>query len=347
MQCLIKNSEYRTKLAQSGIPEPIFYSFANSFVAKHGRFPNLDEIPEANSKSFLFTSLNVDKFNSTSIENVLNSTQTSTVEEATIKLNDTYNDLEINLLPLNTEVILNAVNRPSEYVDNSSESVNISKHINSTVVFNTIFDKLRKLYGISLIPTTSEELSEIENIPEIQSASAFVYNGNIYINTDLADIDAPIHEMTHMLLGSLRFKNPSLYTELVSMSEKFPNLESYKLNNPNKTYSDILEELFVEETAKYLSGLSSQINKLDPNIIYEINYNIKRLLDSVLMGDYSVKSLSESDLYNMSLPELAQSVNSQLLQMNNLGSLDDSSLHRMLGNKKSELMKKGDLREEC
>ena len=42
-----------------------------------------------------------------------------------------------------------------------------------------------------------------------------VHNGKIYINTDRADIDAPIHEMTHMLLGSIRFKNPDLYFDLI------------------------------------------------------------------------------------------------------------------------------------
>ena len=36
-----------------------------------------------------------------------------------------------------------------------------------------------------------------------------------------------------------------------------------------------------------------------------------------------------------------------LLNPTQIGSLDDASLHRMLANKKSDLMKKGDLREEC
>jgi hypothetical protein len=55
----------------------------------------------------------------------------------------------------------------------------------------------------------------LKNIPEVLSAKAFVHNGKIYINTDRADIDAPIHEMTHMLLGSIRFKNPDLYFDLI------------------------------------------------------------------------------------------------------------------------------------
>ena len=45
--CLIKNSEYRTKLAQSGISEDVFYSFANAFNQQYGRLPNLDEIPKS------------------------------------------------------------------------------------------------------------------------------------------------------------------------------------------------------------------------------------------------------------------------------------------------------------
>ena len=39
----------------------------------------------------------------------------------------------------------------------------------------------------------------------------------------------------------------------------------------------------------------------EDNIKYELHYNMKRLLDSALMGQYSVKSIDESKLYNMSL----------------------------------------------
>ena len=38
---------------------------------------------------------------------------------------------------------------------------------------------------------------------------------------------------------------------------------------------------------------------------------------------------------------------SMLLNPVSMGSLDDAALHRMLANEKSDLMKNGDLREEC
>ncbi len=344
-QCLIKNSEYRTKLAQSGISEPVFYSFVNSFVAKYGRFPNLDEIPNADSSQHLKDTLYIDDLNSAETQTILNITQTTNIEDANVVLNDTYTDLEINVLPLNEQSIVNINRRPSEYHIKESEQFETSQNINQSVVFNQMFDKLRTLYGIKLIPITDQELDQY--VPDIKNVSAFVHEGNIYINTDQADIDAPIHEMTHILLGSIKFKNPDLYNSLIEIAEQFDNLPSLIENNPNRIYYDILEESFVEEVSKYLIGMSSKINTLDSKIAHELHYNIKRLLDSVLMGQYSVKSIEDTELYNMSLLEIAQLVNSQEFSESTLCSLDDSALHRMLSNTKSELMQSGDLREEC
>lgn len=344
-QCLIKNSEYRTKLAQSGISEPLFYSFANSFVAKHGRFPNLDEIPKVDSRASLNKELNI-KDDSAKIEDILAVTQTQSVQEANIVINDIHSDLEVNIMPINKEALVTVTKRPSQYeADNNVETFEVADNINTAVVFNNIFTKLSNLYGINIIPITDHEVSNY--VSEVHNVSAFIHEGNIYVNTDLADVDAPIHEMTHMLLGSIRFKNPELYQALIQTAESFPRLYNMILNNPNRAYSDILEEAFVQETGRYLAGLSSQLNLLDKNVLYELHYNFKRLLDSVLMGQYSVKSVPDTSLYTMSLTDLARTVNSQTFTMNSNFSMDDAKLHRMLSNKKSDLMKKGDLREEC
>lgn len=111
--------------------------------------------------------------------------------------------------------------------------------------------------------------------------------------------------------------------------------------------NDILEEAFVTEMAKYLAGEKSIIEQLPQNVIYELHYNMKRLLDSVFMGQYSVKSIPNSQLYSLSLSELTTILNSNLLESNFSGSLDEAVQHRILANTKEELIKKGDLREEC
>ena len=77
--CLIKTLEYQTKLKQSGIPESIFYSTVSNFVNKVGRFPNLDEIANSNSSTYIANLLHLDKNNSTSIDNILTTMNTNSI----------------------------------------------------------------------------------------------------------------------------------------------------------------------------------------------------------------------------------------------------------------------------
>ena len=174
---------------------------------------------------------------------------------------------------------------------------------------------------------------------------SFILNNDIYVNTDLATLDSPIHEILHLILGSIKFQNPKLYTDLVKVAAQFGNYNKIAKLYPNRTQSDIYEEVFVEEFSKYLVG-NSELNKLPDHIQYEISYNVTRLLDSILMGDTSVRSL-DNNIYNMSLQDLVKSVNSRLMTSTLHINLQDAALHRGLGNLKENLLKNGDLREEC
>jgi len=132
------------------------------------------------------------------------------------------------------------------------------------------------------------------------TTQAFIYNGDIYINTDNSSIDAPLHEMMHLLIGSIKFTNPSLYSNLVSLAESFDNYPRLIKTFKNRTRSDINEELFVTEFSRYVTGQDSVLNNLNKNVLYEISYNVHRLLDSVLMGRKST-ILHGEGVYNMSL----------------------------------------------
>jgi hypothetical protein len=72
--------------------------------------------------------------------------------------------------------------------------------------------------------------------------------------------------MTHILLGSIRFKNPELYFDLVRQSEKFSDFDERMSQMPNMAHDDAMEEVFVEEVGKYLAGKQSAIDKLPKNV---------------------------------------------------------------------------------
>ena len=65
---------------------------------------------------------------------------------------------------------------------------------------------------------TSEEVKEnFKNIADPNIDKAFVYNGEVYINTSIAKSSDLLHEYTHLILGIIK-SNPELvhnYEELV------------------------------------------------------------------------------------------------------------------------------------
>lgn len=340
MSCINKNlMEYQILLNRSGIPEKTLDTYCRAFLAQYGRFPYLDELP-SDSRQNLIETLKLDSDGFTSKETVLEFTK-SDEDNVNAVINDQYKDLQVGVTFILDTAIVGMKQRPTFY--NTFDNIPIiPDNLNPRSVIINVADKLDRYYGIKFIPITTQELS---NLGVNDLAKSFILNNDIYINTDLATLDSPIHEILHLILGSIKFQNPKLYTDLVKISAQFGNYDKIAKLYPNRTQSDILEEVFVEEFSKYLVG-NSELNNLPQHIQYEISYNVTRLLDSILMGDTSVRSL-DNNIYDMSLQDLVKSVNSRLMTSTLNINLQDAALHRALGNLKEDLLKKGDLREEC
>lgn len=352
LTCINKKApEYQNLKEKSGIQDFLLNAVCRDYLNKYGRFPYLDELPQANSEPHLRDRFHLKENNGTKIEAILQETGKSTIEEATIDINNEYRDLEVQITPIVNEAVVDVSHRPTSN-NFDINPVEVDSVINSYMVFNKSLEKLANLYGINFNTVTDAELTTPEwqgVAPEVASANAFVYNGEIYINVDRNSVDAPLHELMHILVGSMRFTNPSMYQELVASVENFPNYQLLAQKYTNRSRNDINEEIFVTETARHLMGLSSNISNFDPSILNEINYNTKRVLDSILMGQDSVKTLSNDQLYIKSFKELAQAVNSTALnnQFKGFINVEGSELHRKLNNMKADLFKKKQLEEYC
>ena len=349
MTCINTNSvEYQALKNKSGIPEFILEAISAKYLEKYGRFPELDELPKSNSQPHLEKKLKLNH-KIGKIDTILEATGQSTIEDATITINNEYRDLETSILPINETAIVDIKHRPSIYNLEEYENQVEFNNVNDQTFINQMLEKLAKLYGIKIIPITNAELQSDKwkgIVTEALVTNAFIYNGDIYINTSNASLDAPLHEMMHLLIGSIRFSNPTLYNELLSIVPQFTGYEQLIKTFKNRTRSDINEELLVTEFSKYLIGGQSILNKLDERVVYELKYNINRLLNSVLMGTDSVEQY-EDTIYNMSLKELAKKVNSSSMNNTFKGSLEDAKIHRTLQNYKSELLESGKLKEYC
>lgn len=326
--------EFQAIVKQSGLPEDLVAAICGDFLEKHDRFPRLDEIPYANSTLYVENLLDI-KNGIASTENILNKTNYPSLQEAQIYLNNTFHDLQIELLNLGETTKVTITKRP---IDKPVEQTIIPNTlISNYTLFGKIINTLKTIYGININEIDSNTIQQqFSHIPNLSTAKAFILNGNIYINTELADKDAPIHEMMHLLIGELKTINPQLYYQLVDYVSNLDYFKVFKNNFVNRTESDIAEELFVEEAGKLIVGKESVLPK---NVIYELMYTTKRILNSILMGDCSVYG----DIYNKSLMQLGIEVNSKMLDTKIPLGRD----HRIIQNKKKQLLEENKLKEIC
>ena len=351
--CINKNSiEYQSLKQRAGISEFILEAVCRDFAEKYDRFPYLDELPNVNSEQSLRDSLHVKENGGASISNILETTGKETIEEAVVAINNQHRDLETRILPIVDNAIVDIIHRPSEYNFEETQQIEPDTNPNNYLIISNALEKLANLYGITFNEVTDAELNSDQwngLIQDASSVNAFVYNGQIYINTDRANIDAPIHEMFHILVGSMRFKNPELYKQLIDSVENLYNYPALVEQYPGRSRNDVNEEIFITELAKYFAGMPSQLVNLDQKAMHELSYNIKRTLDTILMGSDSVKTISDDRLYNMTLKNIVKEVNSTIATSKFKGfiNVEGSELHRTLNNIKSDLLRNGSLEEQC
>ena len=345
----LDTKQFRDLLQASGLPSIVVESYCYKYVNNYGRFPHLDEIPGANSEPYLREQLKISKSGVTKVKNLLDHTGQTDIQKALLQLNNYFRDVEIEGTIIGEDIILNIKRKPQM----QSETFQPQDEVNnrhSAVMLDTICDKLQSFYGVNVVSVTNAEISQdpqLSQIPDAPAAKAFIFNNTIYINTDNATTDSKLHELLHLLFSTMRDVNPELYFNIISKAQQFKNFEFIASNYPNRTMGDLLEEVYVTELSKFLSGMESSIQQLSQAELYEIYYQITRILDTALEGEISTKCIPEAELFMSTFEKVGQLVNSPLTSYRFLGSLDETKVHRMLANTKSQLLKEKRLEEVC
>lgn len=153
---------------------------------------------------------------------------------------------------------------PSKYylrlLQNNGTNIDINGKFNDITVqdfidqnLNNVIEYFNKQFGIGINSVTRSELEQLsidnnlglEN--KLDVVKAFVYNGQIYINTSNANAEDLFHELSHILLGVVKAKDLDMYNELVSAYKTKSNYK-YLFNTHRKTYRHYSEQDVIEET---------------------------------------------------------------------------------------------------
>lgn len=261
--------------------------------------------------------------------------------QAQIKLNDTFRDKLFTVTKSGDDFVISFEDKPTEKFKEKSEIEETA--VSSKNILNLI-DRLVKYHGIKFNYVSNLDVANMENAVNASRAKGFILNGDIYINTDNCTIDTQVHELMHLFLGSIRLIDPKLYFDTIQTLRKSPELSSRLKEYSFKSESDALEEVFVEEYAKYLTNQDSLLSNLSEDIVYDLNYNIRRLLDTMFMGDFSNRIVPDNVLPHLSMLKLGKIVNSKHIYSNYY---IDSTLHRKEQNLKENLLRSGKLIKQC
>lgn len=348
------SAEYRTLKKMTGVDDRVLSVTSMFSMDEKGRMPEIDEVPNADSLPVLEKELDL-KYNESSNRFATDTdkfTNGGDMTSATIRINNRFKDMEVRAFDYDGRTILDILKRPNIGAFYGGEFDVDTNQTRSDVrqILDTISDKSRELYGIDIKTFNS---GTVDNFPELQGfdyglKNAFILNGNIYVNTDYASLDAPVHEMMHLLLGELKFNDSKLYNDVVSTMAEIPNFEEIRRSLYNDIpMRDAMEEIFVTQIARRMVGMDNIIDKLPLNVRSKIEYDILRMVDTSFMGANSAIGMKFSDLSSYSVHELCKILGSSILNNKAKINNDLGFSHRIALNLKRELLRNGELKEIC
>ena len=269
-----------------------------------------------------------------------------------LNIADTINNSDINYYYIESRKYLK--NKGWEYKIIPTEKNQIQEYKKQQTApiilwMEAISTTLNNQFGVPIHLLTSEEVSkQLSNVADPNIDKAFIYNGEVYVNTSIASTNDLLHEHIHLILGVLK-SNP----ELRSNYEKLLNLVlntdegKFTLNKLQDRYQglsqmDLAEEVF----AKLFSNYVRRNTTMQTDQVFNTSENqLKQITKSIFntnIGDIK-------DFYGKSLISIFGKFNKEVTKMLQSPDLDFGSTKnsRKISKWISDQVSKGEIIEKC
>lgn len=231
---------------------------------------------------------------------------------------------------------------------NQIENYKKDKQVPVTELISAIGQVLNSQFGVSINMLTSSEVKEMFPDIDANTAKAFIRNGQIYINTTIAEATDPLHEFTHLILGVLK-SDPQLIRNYEQLMYIVSNTDEgrRKIQKLREIYDsisevDLMEEAFVDLFSSHILG--------------QLNPNFERIFTSVdtymqdatkIIFNNPIQDLNT--FYGQSLQTVFRRFNSDVASLLEQKDIDfvGTQQSRKLSNWISKQIKEGEIKEEC
>lgn len=208
---------------------------------------------------------------------------------------------------------------------------------------------LNNQFGVPIHLLTSEEVSkQLSNVADPNIDKAFIYNGEVYVNTSIASTNDLLHEHIHLILGVLK-SNPELRSNYEKLLNLVLNTDEgrFTLNKLQDRYQglsqmDLAEEVF----AKLFSNYVRRHTTMQTDQVFNASENqLKQITKSIFntnIGDIK-------DFYGKSLISIFGKFNKEVAKMLQSPDLDFGSTKnsRKISRWISGQVSKGEIIEKC
>lgn len=275
-----------------------------------------------------------------------------TDSEKLLNIADTINNSDINYYYIENKKYLGTNGWEYKIIPTEKNQIQEYKKQQTAPIslwMEAISTALNNQFGIPIHLLTSEEVSkQLSNVADPNIDKAFIYNGEVYVNTSIASTNDLLHEHVHLILGVLK-SNPELRNNYEKLLNLVLNTDEGKftLNKLQDRYQglsqmDLAEEVF----AKLFSNYVRRHTTIQTDQVFNASESqLKQITKSIFntnIGDIK-------DFYGKSLISIFGKFNKEVAKMLQSPELDFGSTKnsRKISRWISDQVSKGEIIEKC
>lgn len=245
----------------------------------------------------------------------------------------------------------------NSYNPKSKNTQSFIKSTDSTAHVRLLVNRLRDVYSLNFRMLNSEDIANIYDTQnnKLSHNRAFVSGKDIVINTDLASMADPLHELGHIVLAGMKSTDPDLYDEMISTVQSHPRYNDIASNYPELTGNDLHEEVFTtvfgERYRNLLKEREQRVWEGDKKGFFA------RIIDNVknfFKGLFGIKSplfdkMEPEEVANLSLEDIISRFGDKMLEGHLKNYVDDyvKNIERKTTDFKTKLKESNILNIEC
>lgn len=218
-------------------------------------------------------------------------------------------------------------------------------------------ESLEQRFGVKVNLKTSREIAEDPTLKKIANpltTKAFVYNGEIYINTSIADGSDMLHEYAHIILGIMKstqngLKNYATIMRIIAntaMGKKIMRQKQAVYGESSNM--DIMEETFVTMFSRWiLNGYGDDVTGFFEPIVSSTKEAAETIFNTKITNVSKFMTKSIDRIFSKLYEDTQIMLGTKDDNGESLFNLQKSVRSRKLTNYINEKIRKGEIVEQC